>query len=197
MSEVISRPRTLDTRLFADSTQQVVFRQLMTATSFPGRIQTLPSGLDALQATLVCLVDSQSTLADPCRLLSPMMVSQLECEAVPADQAMTVLASGAQTPVDCVPAPRRGTLESPEASALIILQVAALDQRAGGTRVVLSMQGPGIPGRIQLGVEGLNPAWMTQRALWNSEFPMGVDFILTCGDRLAALPRTTQIMGVN
>lgn len=197
MSEVVSRPRTLDPRLFADSTQQSVFRQLMTATSFPGRIQILPFGLDALQATLVCLVDAQTTFADPCQLLSPLMVSQLECKTVPTDEAMTVVAAGTVDPLDCVSRPRRGTLESPDASALIVLQVAALDQSATDTSVVLSLQGPGIQSRIHLGVEGLDTAWVAQRAMWNSEFPMGVDFILTCGDRLAALPRTTQILGVN
>ena len=50
------------------------------------------------------------------------------------------------------------------------------------------LRGPGIRDRATLSLPATAP-FRANRAL----FPMGLDFILTCGDRLACLPRSTRV----
>jgi alpha-D-ribose 1-methylphosphonate 5-triphosphate synthase subunit PhnH len=50
------------------------------------------------------------------------------------------------------------------------------------------LRGPGIKEQAQLSLPETQ-AFQTNAAL----FPLGLDFIFTCGDRLAALPRTTRV----
>ena len=86
---------------------------------------------------------------------------------------------------------RNGTDEEPEASATVILQVRAL-----GTGHRYRLAGPGLRTPEILAVEGLPDdfaaLWARNRAL----FPRGVDLILCCGDRVAALPRSVSIQEV-
>lgn len=77
---------------------------------------------------------------------------------------------------------RIGSAEYPDRSATLIVEMD--DLRAGGA----VLTGPGIKE-----VAGLNlpdvAAFRANRAL----FPLGLDFFFTCGDRLAALPRSTRV----
>lgn len=77
---------------------------------------------------------------------------------------------------------RIGTAEYPDRSATLIVEMD--DLRAEGA----VLTGPGIRE-----VAGLNlpdvAAFRANRAL----FPLGLDFFFTCGDRLAALPRSTRV----
>ena len=59
-----------DMQAWTASSQQHIFRQLMRAFSYPGRIETLAtSGAHALTLTLAALIDRGSSLADPQNLL--------------------------------------------------------------------------------------------------------------------------------
>jgi alpha-D-ribose 1-methylphosphonate 5-triphosphate synthase subunit PhnH len=83
-----------------------------------------------------------------------------------------------------------GTLEYPDRSTTIVMQVASL---AAGAELVLS--GPGISGRHPVRIAGL-PADLTERLAANRRlFPRGVDLLLVCGAEVMALPRTTQVHG--
>lgn len=75
-----------------------------------------------------------------------------------------------------------GTSEYPDRSATLIVESA--DLAASGARLT----GPGIKEEAQLSLPDL-AAFQSNRAL----FPLGLDFIFTCGDRLAALPRSTKV----
>ncbi|MFC7703554.1 phosphonate C-P lyase system protein PhnH [Plastorhodobacter daqingensis] len=75
-----------------------------------------------------------------------------------------------------------GTAEYPDRSATLIVEMAAL--RPEGAR----LSGPGIRDRAALNLPEV-AAFQRNAAL----FPLGLDFIFTCGDRLAALPRTTRV----
>jgi alpha-D-ribose 1-methylphosphonate 5-triphosphate synthase subunit PhnH len=82
----------------------------------------------------------------------------------------------------------QGTMEYPDRSATLFIQVASLD---GGREYVLT--GPGIRDTATLRVEGL-PEDFAQRWRRNAAaFPLGVDVVFCCGNRIAALPRTTQV----
>lgn len=85
-----------------------------------------------------------------------------------------------------------GTAEYPDRSATLIVEVARLE--AQGARLTgpgidgAGIDGAGINGAAHLSLPDLAPFQ------WNaSRFPLGVDVILTCGDRLAAVPRTTRV----
>lgn len=164
--------------------QQGVFRQLMRAFSFPGRIETLAGGA-ALTQTLATLVDSEVTLADPQHLVDALTRQRLQTRMAAAERAHFIVADGQLPPAF---APHLGTLESPERGATILLQVAALGEGPGWR-----LSGPGIPAVQPLAVTGLDPAWMAHRNSWNEGFPMGVDMILIDCSRIVALPRSTRI----
>ena len=77
---------------------------------------------------------------------------------------------------------RIGTPEYPDRSATLIVECDDLQQ--AGT----ALFGPGIKDTAHLSLPDI-PALRANAAL----YPMGCDFFFTCGDRLAALPRSTQI----
>jgi len=75
-----------------------------------------------------------------------------------------------------------GTAEYPDRSATLIVERAALSD-TGAT-----LRGPGIRETAQMALP--DPAALRANA---ALFPLGLDFIFTAGDRIAALPRSTRI----
>jgi len=75
-----------------------------------------------------------------------------------------------------------GTSEYPDRSATLIVECSEL-AASGAT-----LTGPGIEETATLSLPELE-AFQANRTL----FPLGLDFILTCGERLAALPRSTEV----
>lgn len=75
-----------------------------------------------------------------------------------------------------------GTAEYPDRSATVIVEHQTLSNDGAGLR------GPGIKEKTTLSLPD-SRAFETNAAL----FPIGLDFIFTCDNRLAALPRTTRV----
>jgi alpha-D-ribose 1-methylphosphonate 5-triphosphate synthase subunit PhnH len=75
-----------------------------------------------------------------------------------------------------------GSAEYPDRSATLIVEAPDLT----GSGAVL--RGPGIKKTAALNLPDM-AAFQDNRAL----FPLGLDFIFTCGARLAALPRSTEV----
>ncbi|MBC7133937.1 Alpha-D-ribose 1-methylphosphonate 5-triphosphate synthase subunit PhnH [Pseudoruegeria aquimaris] len=75
-----------------------------------------------------------------------------------------------------------GTPEYPDRSATLIVECDELAAEG------VELSGPGIEARAALSLPEV-AAFRANNAL----FPLGLDFIFTCGSRLAALPRTTRI----
>jgi len=75
-----------------------------------------------------------------------------------------------------------GTAQYPDRSATLIVEVA--DLSASGAR----LPGPGIRDVGQLSLPDI-AAFRANHA----RYPLGLDFLFTCGDRLAALPRSTEV----
>lgn len=171
--------------------QQRAFRALMTAFAFPGRCQPLPACSDAKGPTSVAaiLCDHEVTLADPDQLIQPVDLRRLGTGEAETGQASFIVADGSQPPAFD---PSLGTLSEPEQGATLIVRVASL---ADSADFPLILRGPGIDGQQSLAVRGLNEDWITARARWNRNFPMGVDLILVDDTQVVALPRTTQITG--
>ena len=181
----MNKPLSQDLLAWSASQQQTVFRQLMRAFSYPGRVETLAGG-DALTQTLATLVDREATLADPQNLMDTSMHQRLQARMTAAEQAQFIVANGSQPPSF---EPCLGTLESPEHGATLLLVVTSL-----GKGTSLQLSGPGIAATQRLTVTGLHPEWLTHRQVWNDGFPLGVDMILMDAARIAALPRTTVVI---
>ena len=107
--------------------------------------------------------------------------------AASPDRATFVLVADAGRPPELEALPL-GSDAYPDQGATLVIEVA--DLTADGD---LLLSGPGIDGSARLGVTGLPPEFWTRRAALAPLFPCGLDILLTAGDRLAALPRTTVV----
>jgi alpha-D-ribose 1-methylphosphonate 5-triphosphate synthase subunit PhnH len=86
-----------------------------------------------------------------------------------------------------------GTDESPQSSATLFVEVDALSDQPLHDGLALTLRGAGIATVRQLAVAGLSEAFWRWRSALQSELPRGIDIVLVCGARLAALPRSTRI----
>ncbi|MBE0468600.1 MAG: phosphonate C-P lyase system protein PhnH [Methyloprofundus sp.] len=167
--------------------QQVLFRQLVNAFSYPGTTQTLANkSASASLSVVATLVDGATSLSDPHQLITEADLLRLQVGLSSPDKAAYVLCAGDKA-VDFQPL--LGSLESPDQSATLIIKVTALqngDQR-------LNLKGPGIKEGGEIAPKGLHGSWLSQRQEWNAAFPLGVDIILVTDDQFLAIPRTTQI----
>lgn len=172
------------------NTQQALFRQLLLATSYPGRVVDLGAplaGAPAALGVLAALVDQAVTCADPDTLLTERERNMLAARFVPVTAAAFVLADARRTAAETFQ-PRLGDIYRPEHGATLVLRGRAVGR--GGTRLRLS--GPGVNGAQTLAVDGFDASWWVRRAVWVSDYPMGVDCFLCADDAVAALPRTTR-----
>ncbi len=83
-----------------------------------------------------------------------------------------------------------GNDENPEFSTTLIIQAGRLSATKGKR-----LTGPGIETFSTFNVEGLTNRFWQDRQSQSAIFPLGVDIIFTCENRLAALPRTTKVEG--
>ena len=175
--------------VFETHHQQRSFRAVLEAFSYPGRVVEMPPQAPALQSLLACLIDGETSLADLHQCLSREALVQLEARVANPETARFIVLEGCQN--DDI-APSLGSLENPEFGATLVIRLESLSK---GQRYTLI--GPGIATQTQCFLQGLNAHWLERRALWNQDFPMGVDFIFTDGVNVMALPRTTQVMEVS
>jgi alpha-D-ribose 1-methylphosphonate 5-triphosphate synthase subunit PhnH len=98
------------------------------------------------------------------------------------------------TPVAMRDAPdfAQGSDEYPDRSTtlLVALDALGIGDTAGGS---WRLSGSGIPGQRALSVGESARPLMLRLAVNRECFPRGLDAILACGGRLAALPRTTRL----
>lgn len=212
MSAVMSeRPRLSSLaavgRGFADPVHgaQQVFRAVLDAMSRPGRLLRLPpaalAGIEppafgaGLGAVLLTLLDAETGV-----WLEPNLAGGTTGDWLRFHTGVRLHGERGEAPFAVVPAARadarlwatlpRGTDEVPQQGATLVVDVPHLE--ADGPDA-LTLRGPGIAEVQRLAVGGLGSAFWRARAALQPEFPRGIDLILVCGDRLAALPRTTRI----
>ena len=177
---------------------QGCFRAVLDAMAHPGRIVTLPASLSgappaplgaAAAAMALTLCDIDTPLWLDAAAAPAAGYFAFHCGAPvaedPAQAHFAVIANVAALP----PLDRfaLGSDEYPERAATLVIQVAGLADEDGVT-----LRGPGIRGAARLAVAGLPAGFWTERATLAALFPRGVDVVFVCGDRLAALPRSTQ-----
>ena len=171
--------------------QQRIYRALLGAFAYPGEVVALAEHTGAEPAwvgALAALSDHTTPLHDHDRQLDERLWRMLGARRSGLADAAFALVDGTRAPTaDFVP--RSGTLLSPELGATLLLTVTTV----GSGPLILTLRGPGVDGDRQLAVAGLDPAWLSRRAEWNSEFPLGVDLVLADRERVSAIPRTTVV----
>ena len=83
-----------------------------------------------------------------------------------------------------------GSNEYPDRSTTIVMSVDRLEAEGP-----YSLLGPGVNGFAGFEVGPLGKDFLREREALRALFPRGVDLIFVCGDRIAALPRTTILEG--
>ena len=166
------------------------FRAALQAMARPGRIETAagvtpPAPLSpAAGCLLLTLCDPETPLplagAHDCADLRDWVT--FHCGAPLVEPGEAMFAVGRWEALTPLTRWRIGTPEYPDRSATLIVELQALD----GTGPRLT--GPGIETEARLSLPEVD-AFAANAAL----FPLGLDFFLTAGDRLAALPRTTHV----
>lgn len=166
------------------------FRSVMEAMARPGTIQDItgaspPAPLaPATGAVLLTLCDSETPV---------YLAGDADCDAVrawlsfhtgaPLDgPAHCMFAVGTWEALSHLSVYPIGTSEYPDRSATLIVECQTL-AASGAT-----LTGPGIRDQATLSLPEIQ-AFRSNRML----FPLGLDFIFTCGDRIAALPRSTEV----
>ncbi|WP_112323008.1 phosphonate C-P lyase system protein PhnH [Oceanibium sediminis] len=167
------------------------FRSVMEAMARPGTIHDIagaepPAPLSrAAGAVLLTLCDTDTPL---------YLAGALDCEAVRAwvsfhtgapltgpQSCMFALGNwDALAPLDAYPV---GTSEYPDRSATLIVETPELAAEG------VTLKGPGIKDSAALSLPE-TAAFQANAAL----FPLGLDFIFTSGARIAALPRSTEVL---
>jgi len=182
---------------------QQVFRAVLEGMSRPGRVQALPAAaLQALEppglgrattAVLLALLDAETRV-----WLHPSVRSE-------AARAYLSFHTGVQLVDDehgagfavieadhATPALWRelacGSDAVPQDGATLIVEVPSLDQG-----LALALRGPGVETVQALRIGGLHAGFWQARRDMEADYPLGIELILTCGDRLAALPRSTRV----
>lgn len=165
------------------------FRAVMTAMARPGDIMGIsgaqpPAPLSAAAgAVLLTLCDPETPVFLATRHDTPHIRDWITFHTgapiSSAQIAMFAVGDWADLPLAAF---LRGTSEYPDRSATLIVEIAELSN--SGT----TLKGPGIKDQSQLSLPDVQ-AFQDNARL----FPLGLDFIFTCGDRLAALPRTTRV----
>jgi alpha-D-ribose 1-methylphosphonate 5-triphosphate synthase subunit PhnH len=176
---------------------QQAFRLILKALSEPGHVVTLPGSpawgtLNAAStAALLTLADQETPLQLCSALESEQVLTNIRFHsgapmATQADQVCFALFDAQLQATDLQALPH-GSEISPEFSTTVVVQLESLEQ---GT--ALQLTGPGIEHQRIIS-PSLPPALLDYLINRPQRFPLGLDFLLTCGERLLALPRTTRV----
>lgn len=166
------------------------FRATLEAMARPGAAQTLrgaqgPAPMSAAASAVLLTVLDHGT---PLALLGDFDRGEVRdwlrfhtaCSFSTPEQAAFVLTDWAHA----LPLERfaQGSAAYPDKSATLIVELA----QWGEPRVRLS--GPGLPHATPAALP-FDPALVSN----HQGFPLGVDFLFTCGDQVVGLPRSTQV----
>ncbi|SEB96273.1 alpha-D-ribose 1-methylphosphonate 5-triphosphate synthase subunit PhnH [Rhizobiales bacterium GAS188] len=181
---------------------QTSFRAIMDGLANPGRIELIsvapdaPAGLaPALACAALALIDHDTPVFldrvfAKDREIAAYLGFHTGCRFVedPSLAAFALIGDPAHCPD--LKSFAQGTLEYPDRSTTLILQVASLEEKGG-----LCLSGPGIKDNRSLGVAPLPAGFADQLRANRERFPQGVDLLFCERDRLVGLSRSTRIEG--
>lgn len=189
---------------FADKvlSAQSTFRPVMDAMARPGSVQRIAAiagtpkpMMPGTAAIALTLFDHDTPLwLDLLMAATPDATKWLKFHTSapvvtdPSVSAFALVADAASMPV--LDRFSFGTAEYPDRSTTLILQVDSLTEGPA-----LELCGPGIDGAATLRA-AIKPLDLFERLSINATlFPRGVDVVLVAGDAIAAIPRTTRLVG--
>ncbi|PSH60815.1 phosphonate C-P lyase system protein PhnH [Phyllobacterium sophorae] len=186
---------------FADPVfdSQAVFRDLLVATAYPGRIVSLDRKLTAprpFSSATAALCLSLMDFETPAWLDTGLDNNELtawlrfHCSLPLTKTAANARFAIVSDPANLPPlqAFHQGDVEYPDRSTTLIIQVPSL---ADGP--AMTWMGPGINGSIKVGIAGLPPQFWTDWDLNRELYPRGIDVFFTSGNDLIGLPRTIKV----
>jgi alpha-D-ribose 1-methylphosphonate 5-triphosphate synthase subunit PhnH len=174
---------------------QVVFRGVLDAMARPGTPIVLAGtdrlgGFGAAGAIALTLLDFETPVwlgSERDGIFANWLRFHCGCPlASDVGSAAFVFLSAAELPDLAVF--NAGTEKFPDTAATLVISVPAL---AGGT--ALTLEGPGVDGRVTFAPQGLSPDFWAQAAENRARFQLGVDILFATGDEIIGLPRSTHI----
>jgi alpha-D-ribose 1-methylphosphonate 5-triphosphate synthase subunit PhnH len=179
---------------------QAVFRTVMEAMARPGQARPLPSRLaappplsPAAAAVALTLLDYETPFWLDQGLAAAREVAAwfrfhtgAPLTADPAQATFAFVSDPAAQPAFAAFA--AGSLEYPDRSTTLVLQVASFDHGD-----VLTLAGPGIAGTRAFCAVPLPPDFRARLIANREMFPRGLDLILVTPDAVAALPRSVRV----
>jgi alpha-D-ribose 1-methylphosphonate 5-triphosphate synthase subunit PhnH len=187
---------------------QVHFRLVMDSMARPGKLNTLdgvvidpPTALHAASALIgLALLNADVTFfasANAEDIADYFGTNTASATASAADADFLFL-QGTDQPGDLEQA-KIGSLSYPDTNAFVIIDVDMLsaDNQVDTIEntLALTLSGPGVDGTKTVFVNGLNPDLLTTLRDLNSEYPLGIDVILTDRiDQICCIPRSTKLM---
>jgi alpha-D-ribose 1-methylphosphonate 5-triphosphate synthase subunit PhnH len=180
---------------------QATFRVVMDAMARPGTIRRLagvpaPAPLSpSAAAVALTLLDYETPFWLDAPLAQAGEVARFisfhtgaRATTDPADAAFAFVAAPETTPPFASFA--QGSLEYPDRSTTLVLQVAHLAEGEG-----LVLRGPGIAETRRLAASPLPADFLDQVSDNRARFPRGVDILLAASDAVAGLPRSLHVTG--
>ena len=176
----------------------LVFRALLTAFAFPGRVSQLPRELvarmPALCLPMLALTDIETTM---CATDQP----ELQAEIATITGARTVASREAQFVMhDAMPTDEttlslsRGTTYQPELGCRLVLAWNVPTPPASSDSIEVKLSGPGVVNGTTLAVSSASAAFLAARSVANSRPPTGIDcWLVSATGEVVGLPRTTRI----
>lgn len=178
------------------------FRLIMDGMARPGEVRVLdagklepPSGFHGASALVAfCLLDSE--VSHHCSGFPADVSDYLRRNTSSPETKVTeadfVFLADASRLADLAVV-KTGELEYPELAATVVLQVTRLEGHPFEGSLIVTTSGPGVDGSRQFHVAGLDAPFLTLLRNINEEFPLGLDLILTAGEKIVCLPRSQRL----
>ena len=179
---------------------QACYRALLEGLARPGTVKELrkPVGkLAALQPAAASIAltlfdaDTSVWLSPKCRTHDAVSFLKFHtgCNIVDEPGAADFAVTAGISDLPPLGVLRKGSVEYPDQSATVIVQVQQLDDSAA----VATARGPGIKECQELRVSGMGETFIEGWRENRSGFPRGVDIFFVSGDAVVGLPRSTTL----
>lgn len=165
------------------------FLTLMWALSYPGRIQQLPSGLQAFPAIAETLLDLETSCCAADASLHPLL-AKFGAQLLPPEQAAYhFYPSVAEKELSMIQKANIGTMLYPDEAATLFIGCAL------NTGKLFVLQGPGVQGQQAVRLGDIPDAFWALRES-ACRYPLGWDIYLIDGLQVIGLPRSVRIEAV-